>query len=76
MQPDALQPPTPQCQSWCAQHDPDGEGGLFHLSKPDVARDATMSRTMMRTDAAGKVLERPTLLVFPPGSDGSVQPGQ
>lgn len=72
MQPDPVQLPTPRCQSWCDQHNPDGQGGLFHLSTPDVARDGTMSRTMMRTDADGSIVERPTLLVFPPGSDGDL----
>ena len=75
MQPDPVQLPPPRCQSWCDQHDPDGVGGLFHLSVPDVARDGTMSRTMMRTGSDGTILDRPTLLVFAPGSTDPTPPG-
>ena len=52
--------------------EPPAGRGLSHLSAPDVARDGTMSRTMMRTDADGSILERLTLLVFPPGFDGDL----
>ena len=67
-------PRTHQCQSWCVQHDADGSGGLYHLSVPVVAEHGTMSRTMMRTDRTGAIIETPALLLYPPGQQVPAAP--